>query len=212
MGDNDGPRRRHGIKLLTRHPRIVVIDRVIAPGDQRRGRVFKRGIGLFQALQHRVDGLEPALLRTVRGMAFEVAKEKVMPDAALHRVAMGFDEAGHQGHVGIAIIDGQIGPKAFPGLQVTCVPHGQHLSVHHRDMGGLGPVARHGDDGLGAEDGDGVGHGTLRVSIGCGQPRNTGGAADRATGRMPVGPASAQVAGGLSQQAETLFDLVFFDI
>ena len=123
-------------------------DRVEPPGDDRRIGRQARGM-LFQPLDHLLDGGLARGRAPLRVDTVVIARIGVFPDPPGHHVGMPLDEAGHQRRVGKALV--QVGLAPLRGA--IGVTDGEDSPVPDCHMRGLGPVAIHGDDLLGAKTG-----------------------------------------------------------
>ena len=146
----DGAVGRDLVQIVPADAPAAIVDRVQRPSGERRGRVVQPGGGRAQPLDYLVDRFEARPHRPLRIHSVEEAAIDIGPEGALHRMAVAFDQAGHQHLVGEPLVQ-RIGA---PPRQFVQRARADDAAVAHRDMACVRPGRIHGDDlARGIDDG-----------------------------------------------------------
>ena len=130
------------------HPPVGEINRVKAPSDKRCVFIFARGLNFFQLGDHFINAFQPRPNRAVGPFAVIIADIMIIPEHALHHMAMPFNKTGQQAALGKIRIQCERPPCFLPAINIVCRSNAQNMSVAHGNMGGVRQVRIHGANTL----------------------------------------------------------------
>ena len=136
------------VEIMARAAALAVIDRVESPAGDRLRRIFESVAGGFQSRHRRIDRIRAGPCAPVRVGAVKVPDIDIAPIGAFRRVAVAFDQPGHEDFVrepGVERI-------RAPPFEFVNRSGPEDASVPDRDVSRLRPGGIHREDAPGGVD------------------------------------------------------------